>query len=189
MAAQRSAEIHGIFDAWHRDSGTAKADLVVIGRAAGVQLADGKAAIHVALFEARQAILLVQEAVPSTLGQNVAIAWKPSAAADRAIAAALPLLLRAERVTVLTETEDGDAGAQPADLLDKLEQAGVGATIRRFQAGDRRIGDALLAETHAVGADLLVMGAYTHSRLAEFILGGATREVLATADLPVLMHH
>ena len=61
--------------------------------------------------------------------------------------------------------------------------------VTRFQANGRKIGEALIAEAHAAGADLLVMGAYTRSRLAEFIIGGATREVLATADMPVLMHH
>jgi nucleotide-binding universal stress UspA family protein len=65
----------------------------------------------------------------------------------------------------------------------------VTVTEHRFRAGGRKIGVALLEEAHAAGADLLVMGAFTRGRVAEFVLGGATREVLAAADLPVLMQH
>jgi nucleotide-binding universal stress UspA family protein len=61
--------------------------------------------------------------------------------------------------------------------------------VRWFHAQGRTIGQALIEEAHRAGADLLVMGAYAHGRLAEVILGGATREVLAAADLPVLMQH
>jgi len=205
-AAQRSADLHEIFEAWRRESDVgdwrevtgetakviaevaAQADLIVIGQASA-QRGDTQQVMHVALFDARLTTLLVPEAVVSSLGRNVAVAWKPSEAADRAIDAALPLLLRAEQVTVLVETEDGDREAAPVKLLQTLQQAGVPVTVNRFQAGGRQIGEALLAQARAMGADLLVMGAYTHSRLTEFILGGATREVLATADIPVLMHH
>jgi protein CrcB len=207
LAAQKSADMKEVFNAWRLESGigdwrevvgetakviadaAAKADLIVLGRAAGTQGGDARQAVHVALFEARLTTLFVQEAVPISLGRSVAVAWKPSEAANRAIDAALPLLLRAEQVTVLVETEDGDDEAVPASQMRTLEQAGVPLSVVRFQANGRKIGEALLAQAHAVGADLLVMGAYTHSRLAEFILGGATREVLAAADLPVLMHH
>jgi hypothetical protein len=89
-----------------------------------------KQALHVALFDARLTILL---AVVSSLGRNVAVAWKPSEAADRAVAAALPLLPRAERVAVLMETETGDIEAEPTSLLRRLEQAGIPATVSRFR--------------------------------------------------------
>lgn len=207
VAAQKSADMHEVFDAWRRESGigdwreivgetakviadeAAKADLIVLGRAEGTQRGDAKQAVHVALFEAHLTTLFVQEAVPASLGKNVAVAWKPGEAADRAVDAALPLLLKAERVTVLVETEDGDNEAVPSSQMQKLEQAGVPVSVDRFQANGRKIGEALLAQAHAAGADLLVMGAFSRSRLAEFILGGATQEVLAAADLPVLMHH
>ena len=206
-AARKSADLHEIFDAWHREAGigewrevigeTARVvaaeasgvELVVIGHGAGRYQGDAKQAIHVALFDARVATLLVPETVPGSLGRSVAVAWKPSEAADRAIDAALPLLLRAEQVTALVETQNGDREAEPVSRLRRLQQAGVPVTVRRFQANGRKIGEALIEEAHAVDADLLVMGAYTHSRLAEFILGGATSEVLAAADLPVLMRH
>ena len=206
-AGQKSADLHEIFDAWHRETGVgewrevvgetakvvaaeaAKADLIVVGHGVGRYQGDARQAIHAALFDARKATLLVSEAVPASLGRSAAVAWKPSEAADWAIDAALPLLLRAERVTVLVETDDGSHEAEPASLLQRLHHASIPVRVHRFQASGRKIGQALIEEAHAVDADLLVMGAYTHSQLAEFILGGATREVLATAELPVLMHH
>jgi protein CrcB len=205
--AGKSAEMHGIFAAWRQASGigewrevigeagkviaaaAAHADLTVIGHGPGRYQGDTREAIHVALFDAKLATLLVPETVPASLGRNVAVAWKPGEAADRAIDAALPLLLRAERVIVLMETEDGNQDAEPAGRLQRLRQGGVPVMVHRFEAGGRKIGDALIEEAHGVDADLLVMGAYTHSRLAEFVLGGATRDVLASADLPVLMRH
>jgi nucleotide-binding universal stress UspA family protein len=99
------------------------------------------------------------------------------------------MLMRAEFVTFLMSTDDGGGSAPPDAALQALRQAGVQVAEHRFHAGGRRIGAALLAEADAAGADLLVMGAYTRGRLPEFVLGGATREVLALADLPVLMQH
>jgi nucleotide-binding universal stress UspA family protein len=204
-AARLSAELRAIFDTWRAGGGVgewrevtgetdkviareaAEADLIVIGHGTGRHKAEAQRAVHVALFVSRLTTLLVPAAVPVTLGRSVAIAWKPSDAANRAVAAALPLLMNAERVSVLIETGDGDAA--PEELLGKLQRAGVAADVVRFLAEGQSIGEALIARAHAVGADLLVMGAYSHGRLTELILGGATREVLAAADLPVLMHH
>ncbi len=201
-AARKSAVLREAFDAWQRRGGAgtwrevageaarviavevAGAGLVVIGHGGGQPSSDARQAIHACLFDARLPTLIVPEAVPASIGRHVAVAWKPSEAADRAVASALKLL-RAEQVTVLMETGDGDHATAPATLL----QAGSPVTTHRFQARGRQVGDALLEEARVVGADVLVMGAYTQSRLAERVLGGATREVLAAADLPVLMHH
>ena len=166
----------------------AGADLVVIGHGGGQPSGDARQAIQACLFDARLATLIVPEAVPVSIGRHVAIAWKPSEAAGRAVEAALKLL-RAEQVTILEETEDGDHTTQPATSPPLLQQAGIAVATHRFEARGRQVGEALLEEARAVGADVLVMGAYTHGRLAELILGGATREVLAASDLQVLMHH
>jgi nucleotide-binding universal stress UspA family protein len=191
-AAKDSVEMRNIFDAWCKEPGigdwvevigetakvvaaeAANADLVIIGRAPDGYQGARQQAVHAALFDVNKATLLVPETVAASLGRSVAVAWKPSETADRAIDAALPLLLRAEHVTILMATDEGDRGANLS---------------ASFQASDRKIGQALIEEAHAVGADLLVMRAYTRSQLAEFVLGGATSEVLASADLPVLMHH
>ncbi len=205
-AARKSAVLREVFDAWQCQGGSgawrevvgeassviaagaAGAGLVVLGHGGGQPAGDARQAIHACLFEARLATLIVPEAVPSSIGRHVAIAWKPSEAAGRAVEAALKLL-RAERVTILEETQDGDHATEPATLPPLLQPAGIPAATHRFQARGRQVGDALLEEARLMGADVLVMGAYTHGRLAELILGGATREVLAASHLPVLMHH
>jgi nucleotide-binding universal stress UspA family protein len=100
----------------------------------------------------------------------------------------MPLLVRADQVTVLIVTQ----GARVADagpLPRRLRQAGVTATVHRVEAGGAGIGAALIAEAHRVDADLLVMGARGRGRTAHHGLAGATREVLALADLPVLLRH
>ena len=201
-AARKSAALRAIFDTWQRQGGSgawrevvgeaakivaaeaAGAGLVVIGHGGGQPSGDSRQAVYACLFEDRLATLIVPEAVPVSIGRHVAIAWKPSEAARRAAEAALTLL-RAEQVTVLMDTEDGDHATAAAPL----PPGSVPVMTHRFQAHGRQVGKALLEEARAVGADVLVMGAYTHSRLTELILGGATREVLAASDLPVLMHH
>jgi CrcB protein len=206
-AARKSAEMRQLFDTW-RDAGgigawremtgettrviaaaAGHADFVVIGHAAGRYQGDTRQAVHAALFVARKPTLLVGETVPAALGRRVAVAWKPGAAATRAMTAATPALMRAEWVTILMGTDDGGGSAPPEAQVQPLRAAGVTVTEHRFRAGGRKIGVALLEEAHAAGADLLVMGAFTRGRVAEFVLGGATREVLAAADLPVLMQH
>jgi protein CrcB len=200
-AAQRSAALRAVFDVWQPAYGnavwrevTGETPLVLAGEAAGADLlvlalpaesGTMRQVLHAALFDLRLPTLLVPDSVPPVLGRHVAVAWKPSAAAERAVSAAMRLLAGAERVTVLTGVGDADAEAAPCPLLAHLRNV----DSIRFETGPLGIGAALLAEAHRVGADLLVMGAYTHSRLAELVLGGATRHMLGHADLPVLLRH
>ncbi len=207
-AARKSAAMHDIFESWRAGSGAgewremagearrviaaeaAGADLIVVGRCAGAPAGDAGQAVLAALFDLRLPTLLVPPAEPASLGRRIAIAWKPSGAADRAIEAAMPLLLRADAVSVLTEAgRVGQPDADAAQPLHRLRRAGVKASAACFERGGRSVGRALLDEAGDLGADLLVMGAYTHNRFSEMVLGGATREVLASADLPVLMRH
>jgi CrcB protein len=206
-AARQSAELQRIFEAWRPPGGSgiwrevtgetakiiedqaANADLIVIGRRPPGHTGAARQALHAALFDARRLTLLVPEEVPTVLGRHVAVAWKQSEAAEAAVKASLPLLRRADRVTVLIGTEAAAPAPEPAFLLQSLVGARVAVVVQRFQQTGRAIGETLLAEAHLAGADLLVMGAYTHSRLLEIVLGGATRDILSSADLPVLLHH
>jgi protein CrcB len=206
-AARQSAELQGILEAWRQRGGTgtwrettgetarviadnaANADLVVVGRWPPGHTGAARQALYAALFDARRLTMLVPEEVPTALGRHVAVAWKPSEAAETAVKATLPLLRRADRVTVLIGTEAAAPAPEPAPLLQSLVGAGVPVVVQRFQQTGRAIGETLLAEAHLAGADLLVMGAYTHSHLREIVLGGATRDILSSADLPVLLHH
>jgi protein CrcB len=198
-AARLSTELHRIYQTWRktRRAGTwqertgqterviadaaANADLVVFGR-------DQRgSALHTALFDTQRPTLLVPATVPPALGLHVALAWKPGPAIDRAIQASLPLLRRAQRLTILIGSEDAAPTGEPINLPQLLAGSRTDIVTRRFPLSDRTIGEALLAEAHTAGADLLIMGAYTHNRVMETVLGGATRQVLANADLPVLL--
>jgi nucleotide-binding universal stress UspA family protein len=164
------------------------ADLLVVGRA---RPADSPWAmtLHAALFESGRPLLLAPDPTPSTLGRRVAIAWNGSAEAARSVAAALSLLVDAESVTVLTEPSGDDGQAAGKELADFLGWHGVAARVGAGAAAGGSPGQAILASCATLHADLLVMGAYTHSRLRELILGGVTRHVLDHAALPVLMAH
>ena len=151
--------------------------------------AEARDTIKAVLFDAEASLLLVPDAVPAVLGRKVALAWERSGAADEALQAALPLLLGADMVTILAARERHARTDPPDGLLAMLRQHGTDVSVRDFGLDGRDIGDAILAEARAAGADLLVMGAFTHPRTLEALFGGATREVMAGARIPVLLHH
>jgi nucleotide-binding universal stress UspA family protein len=126
------------------------------------------------------------------IGKTVAVAWDGSLQAARAVAHALPMLVGAERVVVcMVDPVIGadDHGEEPgADIALRLARHGVKVDVEASES-DGDVGEALLAKADQVGADLLVMGAYGHTRMREIMLGGATRTVLQSATLPVLLSH
>lgn len=123
--------------------------------------------------------------------ERVMIAWDFSAPAARAVAEALPLLRQASDVVLLTVADDKECSTNlhSKDVLASLRLRGVEARTREGRREGTSIGDALQDIALKERADLLVMGAFGHSRLAEFILGGATRNVLEQPKLPVLLSH
>ncbi len=122
---------------------------------------------------------------------TAAIAWDMSRSAARAVGDALPLLKRAKSVHVLVgRGEKAIASSQPAaSLVAYLAAHGIRAAVDEFDVSGQKIGDALLGRAASHNAGLLVMGAFGHSRLREFVLGGATRRILDTAPIPLLMSH
>ena len=168
---------------------TKHADLVVLQHPGSGGDPDLAGAIHTLLFQSRVLTLLAPAEVPVSIGRHPALARKASEAATRVIEASFPILLKAEQVTILSGDDANDHSALPDNVVSALNDAGIGIELKGFSSAGRGIGSALLAEARACGADLLIMGAYTHSRIREFVLGGATREILHYADLPVLMRH
>ena len=133
--------------------------------------------------------LLIPAAEPAAAAQagTVAIAWKATPAAARAVAAAMPFLKSARRIVIIMVEEEGsrDSGER---LAANLAWHGIRAETRRLKAKPDIAAQALLAAA-AEEAGLLVMGGYGHSRLREWVFGGFTRRVLSDAPLPVLMMH
>lgn len=132
--------------------------------------------------------IVVPERVESPPPERIALAWNGSVEALRAIRAALPLLDRASEI-VLLHAQTGQSRADDPDIGAWLERHGYAVTHCTDAIPEARAGAALLEAATAARADLLVMGAYGHSRLREWVLGGATRHVLDHMTLPVLMAH
>lgn len=118
---------------------------------------------------------------------NVLVAWKATREAAHALSAALPLLQRAQSINVAI---DLDTTQSQKDLLQAhLRRHGVQATWHLLSGSSATAGEAILSLATDVGADLIAMGCYGHSRVREFVLGGATRTVLESMTVPVLMAH
>jgi nucleotide-binding universal stress UspA family protein len=149
-----------------------------------------RAIIEVLVFETGRPVLILP---PSGLGEGrrrIAIAWDGSRVAARAVADAMPMLVAAERVHVLTVTDEKPLQAQAGRLLaEGLRDRGIAAEANTVEAEDRLIGATLQDDALGLGAGLLVMGGYGHSRLRDFVLGGATLGVLDDPRMPVMMSH
>lgn len=126
---------------------------------------------------------------PAKLGR-VILAWDGGAAAARALTCAMPLLKRAGRVEVVTMVNGNRSTSDlPGfDVTRNLARHGIQAELKTLPRGDD-VGSLILSYAADENADLLVMGGYGHSRLREFVLGGATRTILSSMTLPVFMAH
>lgn len=199
-----SASLRTSFDEWQsvkrRDSewlevrGTIEAEVARHGRAAellvtalraGPQDKAG-AALHTALLDTHRPVLVVPDHIGPTMGRVIAIAWHDDEPATKAVLSAMPFLAAAEHVWVLQGRRDK---GEPPVFPELLAEHRIVAEPRTVAAGRSGMGRALLAEAHAVRADLLVMGAYAHGPLAEAVLDGVTRRMLHAADIPLLMQH
>ncbi|WP_207483458.1 universal stress protein [Arenibaculum pallidiluteum] len=147
--------------------------------------------VESALFGSGRAVLMASGAVPGTIGAKVAVAWDGGSSASRAVCVAMPILRQAESVDIICVDPVGSSrSASPGLLAEYLALHGIQSTAVHTAAASRPISRALTDTAVDHGCDLLVMGAYGHSRLRELVLGGVTRDLLgATPDLPVLMAH
>jgi len=218
-AAERAAKARALFDeatsqasisisdqpsasgasaAWSEESGreddtTARrgrlADLIVAPRPTSDSAPSATLTLNAALFETGRPVLVVPPDGATTIGRNIAISWNGSAQAARAIGSAIPLIAKAEQVTVFTiESERTSTGDTP-DAAEYLAWHGIEAEAKAITGSAGSVGAELLSQATTAGADLLVMGAYTHSRMRQLILGGVTRHVLDTAEIPLFMAH
>lgn len=128
-----------------------------------------------------------------TIGKRVVVAWDASREATRALSEADDIVEFADAITVVTvdaKPKMFGHGDQPgANIAAHLSRRGLPAEVRNVDSMGRSASLAILEEANALGADLVVMGGYAHSRLRELVFGGATRELLRTANVPLLMAH
>jgi nucleotide-binding universal stress UspA family protein len=210
LEQERIDQLRGIFDAWAPDAKERgiipewcdieeradlavaewgrRADFVVLKRPWTVDPEPERQAIHGALFDTDRPVLIVPpEPLPGPFGRRVAIAWRDDKRTVRAVLAALRWLPRAERIFVLAGARE--TGIAPG-LPEILTEHGIHANLHLLSIPAQGVfGEALLANAHELGADMLVMGAYVHQPVVRLILGGVTRYMLTHADLPVLMRH
>lgn len=145
--------------------------------------------LNAALFDTGRPVLVAPPGFSGSVGTRIAISWNGSAEAARSIGAAMPLIERAREVVVLTAVGEVQSAPTIPDMLTYLAWHGVKATTHTLQSVNKIVGDVLLKDCSHIGADLLVMGAYTRNRLRQMILGGVTRHVLENATIPLFMSH
>jgi nucleotide-binding universal stress UspA family protein len=191
---------HGIWSEWrslpYLSSDVAVhayyADLVVIARpeSPGQTAGPPGLAESLVLSSGRPIIVFPPRGKVSRL-RRILVAWNATRESIRAVGDALPLLVKAEAVEILVvdhQRHPEGHGQEPgADIARHLARHGAQVQVRRLSSGGKAVGRLLLSQAAAFGADLLVMGAYGHTQLREWMFGGVTRTVLYEADLPVLM--
>lgn len=137
----------------------------------------------------RPVLVIPYIGAPERIGKKVLVAWNASREAARAVADAMPILEAADSVEVIAVEPNGLGDAPGADIAEHLARHGVNATANKTTGLDIDVGDVLLNHIADSGADLMVMGAYGHSRMRELVLGGATRHLLQHMTVPVLLSH
>ncbi len=168
------------------------ADLAIVGQA-DPDAADAARARRVpvqTVIEAGRPLLVIPYAGSfKTLGRRPLIAWNGSREAARAVHDALPILKRAETVFVLSIDAPAEDHIAGFDISASLARHDVKAEAMRTVSSDISAGDILLSECAELGADMIVMGAYGHSRLREFVLGGVSELLFDTMTVPLFMAH
>lgn len=166
-------------------------DITVVGVSDAGLLSERAIAEYV-LFQSGAPMIVVPQLFDAAFAcDRVTIAWDYGRTAARAVRDALPLLQRAHEVTLLTVSGDKaiDTSLTLAQVVASLHRRGVSARHEQVERQDRAIGDVMQEFAVRNGSQLLVMGGYGHSRFRDFVLGSATRQLLATPALPTLISH
>ena len=165
------------------------ADIVVVGRPGSGRGDPRRATLESVLFEAGRPIMIAPRKAPEKIGETVVISWNRSTETARTVGFAMPVLKKARRVVVLTVTGALSPGPSAEALAKALQRHGMTVDVVNVESGARAPGRMILDQCAMLGADLLVKGGYTQSRLRQMIFGGATADILAYAEIPVFMAH
>ena len=164
-------------------------DVIVVGRPTRARTSPPVSVLEAALFETGRPILIAPPTPPRSLGNEVVIAWNGSTETALTIAHGMPYLARARQITVLTVEGGTVPGPTGTEVAAKLRRHGFAVDAVTGPPAGRSGGGGVPAAAAPRGADLLLKGGYTQSRLRQMIFGGATHHILAEATLPVLMAH
>jgi len=148
---------------------------------------------HMVMGSGKPVLIIPYIGFPETMGKNIIVAWDNSREASRALHDALPLLMQAEKVHIFSViSKDGEENelAAEADIATHLSRHNINADYSPYVFDhDVSVAEMLLSRASDYDADLIVMGAYGHSRLREYTLGGTTRTILNSMTIPVIMTH
>ena len=182
---------------WREEDGRQNAVVGMIGRVYDLIVVEqpeklasiAEATLEDALFESGRPVLMVPKRSQSTFGEIVAIAWNGSTETAVTVAMGMPFLKQARKVVVVAVGPQHmpEPGPDGEELARTLEQHGIDVSLRTAFGRQKAQGESFLKEAMAAGADLLLKGAYTQSRIRQMIFGGGTRHIIMEAGIPVLM--
>lgn len=164
-------------------------DFTVVGRPVRESALPSPITLEAALLDTGRPILIAPPKLPAATGRHVAVAWESSPEAARALSAALPILEKADKVTLLSADPVEAPSIQPSEGVARLAWSGISATVETFDVSQEEIGAAYLKHAAKVSADLLIKGAYSRSRVRQMILGGRTRHIIGHTEIPVFLSH
>jgi len=164
-------------------------DITVFGRPKRDGSGPRISALEATLFESGRPIMIAPPKLGASFAERIVVAWNGSTETALTVGLAMPLLERAQKVLVLSVEGSGVPGPSGSELAAALQANGVRTEERVTPPGGRSAGEAFLAESAKWGADLVIKGAYTQSRLRQMIFGGATSHILTATELPVFMAH
>ncbi len=167
------------------------ADLTIVGQqpVSGADNAEEAFADYLVMRSGRPVLVFPHVGAAKPIGRNIVVAWNAGREAARAVGDAMPLLEGSDSVDILSIEPEGIGDLPGADIAQHLARHGINAIAKRSVANKVDAGDVLLNFVADNGADLVVMGAYGHSRVREMIMGGVTRHMLEHMTVPVLMSH
>lgn len=164
-------------------------DLLVVGRPGPGSNEPHRSTLEAALFESGRPLVIAPPKAPQAVGAVIAIAWNGSSETARSVAFAMPLLLRARDVPVLAVPGLRLPGPSDAQLARSLRRHGIAARVVEVPETSAVPGRTLLELAAELGADLMIKGGYTQSRIRQLIFGSVTSDILAEAQIPVFMSH
>ncbi len=162
-------------------------NVVIISRPYQELQSASLSSIQTILFDGGRPVMLIPMNKQIDIGKEVVISWNCTTESSRAVFASLPILKKADNVTILTVEKvisDGPTGEQVVELLSSH---GIKSKAVTLSGDEKKIGEIILDYSQSVNADLIVKGAYTQSRLREIIFGGATRHLMLHSEIPIYL--
>jgi nucleotide-binding universal stress UspA family protein len=163
------------------------ADLTVVPHPDAGEDVSSSDALHAVLFDSGRPVMIAPQTHVDSIGRRVCLAWNGTAESAESALSAMPWMKEAEAVRILSADGYQRRGPAAPELAAYLALHGVNADIVMFPSIRNSVGSGLMEAARQFGCDLLSMGAYSHSRLRQLILGGVTRHVLENANIPVMM--